>query len=72
MGIYRSENIFGSTEMEFSDGPTWKTITRQPGVAPLDRTVFYLNDEEAKVITRMRKAVQAQRKLNRKRSTSNE
>ena len=40
--------------------------------APHDRTVFYLNDEEAAVILRMRKAVQEQRKLNRKRSQGEE
>lgn len=72
MSTYRTDNIFGSSEIELSDGPMWKTTTRQPKVAPHDRTVFYLNDEEAKVITRMRKAVQAQRNLNRKRSMSTE
>lgn len=72
MGTYRSESIFGSSEMVLSDGPMWKVTTQQPKVAPHDRTVFYLNDEEAEVVTRMRKAVQRQHKLNRKRSMSNE
>jgi hypothetical protein len=52
------------------DGRTCSVIARP--AAPRDRTVFYLSDEEAAVILRMRKAVQAQRKLNRKRSTTDE
>lgn len=46
-------------------------LSQRPA-APHDRTVFYLNDEEAEVIRRMRKAVQAQRKINRQRSAQDE
>lgn len=67
-----SEQIAESERLDSEIGPRpdcrLQRLSPYRPPAPHDRTVFYLNDEEAEVVRNMRKAVQAQRELNRKRS----